>query len=214
MRAPENKKHTAHRVLSQAAELCEVYAAQPQRADALLETVLNKTDSQTRRRCQRLFLGVVRWKPLLEQALMELVARRPRPRVWAVMQVAAFEILDAEDPEATVPRVVDHAVSYVRTSMSTGESRLVNAVLRKVPEQLERLQSPAMPAAVRYAVPQWLYARWQPGLWGWPSGSPPPRPLIYAGAQKKHRHRLIGNPPAGPIFTWQIPRIGKLSQST
>jgi 16S rRNA (cytosine967-C5)-methyltransferase len=140
-----------------AVSLCEVYQAQPAKAETLMMDITFQS-SADRRRCQFLFYGVLRHRRRIDELLGRLIARAPKPRLAAMLQVAVFELLSA-GPERQ-PKVVDYAVGQVRRRMSRSEAGLANAVLRKIPAEAEKLDREA-PAAVRYSHPDWLAARWE-----------------------------------------------------
>ncbi len=140
-----------------AAGLCEVYQAQPAKAETLIMDITFQC-SADRRRCQFLFYGVLRHRRRIEELLGRLISRRPKPRLAAMLQVAVFELMSA-GPERQ-PKVVDYAVGQIRRRMSRSEAGLANAVLRKIPAEAAKLDREA-PAAVRLSHPDWLAARWR-----------------------------------------------------
>lgn len=119
-----------------------------ERLDALLETLPAGLAGAERARCTHLVFGVVRHFGRLEAALGRLIAHPPRFSTRAVLFVAGFELIEAKgSPEADglVAKIVHHAVEQTKTLASPAESRLVNAVVRKL---VVALAGPAPVAAV------------------------------------------------------------------
>lgn len=131
------------------------------RLDFLLETLPNQLSALDRRRCRRLLYGAVRHLGLLEYALNQHVKSQPRPILRACLLLGAFELL--EDAESA-PAIIHHAVDRARELASANEARLVNAVLRKVPDSLklvlEKDDSSVEALARRFSHPEWLVGRW------------------------------------------------------
>ncbi len=109
-----------------------------------------------------LVLGVVRHWGRINALLGDLVKKLPKKRCRAVISVAIYEWLQAD--EETKPKVIHHAVGEAKQLLSKGESGFVNAVLRRLPEalskepeegetleDLERLES----------QPMWWLSRWE-----------------------------------------------------
>ncbi len=127
--------------------LCETYLRKPQKTDVLLQRLSADFPSLSLRRCQALFLGVIRNLKLIEWAIDTLIARRPKRRLKSILFVSTFELL-AADP-ADHPKIVHHGVSRARELVSPHEASLVNAVLKRLPEQL----SSALAAVGRDSYP-------------------------------------------------------------
>jgi 16S rRNA (cytosine967-C5)-methyltransferase len=134
-------------------------AAAPGRLDALLETLPDSLVATERRRARHLVYGVVRHWALLEHVVDTMVQRRPRPRLRAALMLGAFELWQDPGAEAAI---VHHAVDEARKATSPGEARLVNAVLRRVPEALRAVLAAEGPEglALRHSHPPWLVERW------------------------------------------------------
>ncbi|MEM8550641.1 MAG: transcription antitermination factor NusB, partial [Verrucomicrobiota bacterium] len=114
--------------------------------------------SVERRRCQFLFYGVLRHRRRIETLLTGLIPRRPKPRLWAMLEIAVYELMEA-GPERQ-PKVVDYAVGEIRKAMGKGEAGLANAVLRKIPKADAELEKTAS-AGVRTSHPDWLAKKWE-----------------------------------------------------
>ncbi len=110
-----------------------------------------------RRRAQRLFFGYVRWKLALEARLHPWLRKPPRPRLAALVKVAAYELMAASPEEH--PAIVHHAAGLAKSRLSQGESGLANAVLRRFAQSLE-----ADPLSAESAHPEWLLKKWRSSL--------------------------------------------------
>lgn len=144
----------------QAVKLCLSYCVQPTKADLLLNENANVISSDERRYCQFLFLGVVRHLRRIDGVMEALIAKRPRPKLAALLRVSIVEIMLKGKEEH--PKIVDFCVGKAKTMLSAKEAGLVNAVLRKVPEQLG--QSETVSLGELYSHPDWLVERWKNNL--------------------------------------------------
>ena len=144
-----------------ATDMVRRFLAKPARLQHLMERLSVEEDGGKRRACQALLYGTVRHLSLLEAALGTFLKKKPKPRLYARLLVASFEIL--RDP-AKSAQVVDHAVEQIKRKCSRVEVGLANAVLRKVGPRLAELQvgalSTARDLAVRYSHPEWMVERW------------------------------------------------------
>lgn len=90
-----------------------------------------------------------------------LIPRRPRRRVWSILLLGAFEIL--EKPEDT-PKIVHFAVEQGKRRVTKPECGLINSVLRRISGPLTQLsQLPgddAASLATRNSHPEWLVRHW------------------------------------------------------
>lgn len=143
------------------------------KTDTLMNDVRNLLSTEEARRCQFLFFGAVRHWQLLDAALAARLRKRPRPGLAALLRIAGAEMLASgaaglvfdgyplsmgEPDAAILPKIVDHAVRYARQVYSEAESKLVNAVLRRLPETLAELSRDEVLA---YSHPRWLVERWR-----------------------------------------------------
>jgi len=113
----------------------------------------------------RLFSNRQRWLSLavyrhwrrLQYAVDQLVPKSPRPRLRALLMLGMAELDEtSEDPERR-PQIIHHAVNMAREHLSVGESRLVNAVLRKYSD----FEFPQDDIPLLKSHPDWLYQRWK-----------------------------------------------------
>ncbi len=164
------------------------------RIDALLETLPVQMPAEERRRCRHLLYGAVRHRGLLEWAIRAHVPRAPRPGLLAVLLLGAFELM--EHPQEA-PSIVHHWVGCARETTSAGESRLVNAVLRRLPATLEAAAADTStdPATLarNFSHPAWLVERWL-GRYG----TDATRQLLHWNQQPAPVHaRVARMPPTG-----------------
>jgi len=141
----------------QAVKLCIQYCLRPGKADLMLNENVSSISSDERRYCQFLFLGVVRHLRRIDGIINALVAKRPRPKLAALLQVSIFEMM-AKGP-AELPKIVDFSVGKAKAMLSVKEAGLVNAVLRKVPGSLQHVDRLSL--GERYSHPDWMVQRWQ-----------------------------------------------------
>ena len=115
--------------------------------------------------CQHLFLGVIRHLSRIDWILSQNIRRTPRAGLQALLRVTTFEVLVAEGEAGRIPKVIDHAVEQAKTRFSLGESKLVNAVLRRVLDTDRVLWERADFRRVRdlsrcFSHPEGLVKRW------------------------------------------------------
>lgn len=114
-----------------------------------------------RRRCQRLFLGVVRWYGLLKLLMERRLAKQPRPQARGALLVAGYELIETlRAGENRTAQTVHHAVEWAKGYLSKPEQKLLNAVLRRWSEDLPPLLA-GPPTPANTALPDWLWQRWQ-----------------------------------------------------
>ncbi len=138
-----------------------------ERVDTLLDTLPRRLSTSDRARCQHLIYGVVRNYGRIESALGNFIAHPPRFATRAILYVAGYELIEAasEAPESgKVAKIVHHAVEQTKKMSSVAESRLVNAVVRKLAPVMAS-DAPAKLAAADelagyFSHPEWLVKRW------------------------------------------------------
>lgn len=153
---------------SAAARLVARWLERRERVDSLLETLSPSLSAAERARCQHLVLGVIRHFGRIDAAVTPLVARPPRLITQAILYVAGFELVDAAagaEAEGRSAKIVHHAVEKSKGLASPAESRLVNAVVRKLATVLLQQQAPgdgadAAALAAYYSHPEWMVRSW------------------------------------------------------
>lgn len=152
-----------------AARLLATWLDRRERIDTLLDTLPRTLKGAERARCQYLVLGVVRHFGRIEAALGRLIAHPPRFSSRAVLFIAGFELIElAHDPiearEGRAAKIIHHAVEQTKALASPAESRLVNAVGRKLIAPLTQ-PAPTTDAATQelaeyFSHPEWLVRSW------------------------------------------------------
>ncbi len=141
--------------------------------DAYLNIALDKAlrrhkiSERSRRFLTQLVYGTVRHKLLcdfvLEKQVHQPLDGLPHP-ILAVLRMGVFQSLFCA--QVTHPAMVHTSVDLARKRGHAGTARLVNAVLRRVPQSVEEIRFPdperdrARYLSVRYSMPQWLVERW------------------------------------------------------
>lgn len=98
-------------------------------------------------------------RPLLHQSLEDL----PRP-IHHILRMGVFQTLFCDT--VTFPAMVHTSVELAKKRGHLGTARLVNAVLKRVPQSLDAADLPdpagdrAQYLSVRYSMPPWLVALW------------------------------------------------------
>ena len=123
--------------------------------------------SRGRRFLTQLVYGTVRHKLLADSVLSgplhQPLGELPAP-IRTILRMGVFQALFCN--QVTFPAMVHTSVDLAKSRGHIGTSRLVNAVLKRVPETLEDVTLPdptAEPIAyesLRYSIPSWLVEHW------------------------------------------------------
>jgi len=140
---------------------------------AYLNIALDKTlerrplSERGRRFLAQLVYGTVRAKLLCDHVLAHRVEQPleglPRP-ILAILRMGVFQSLYCN--QVPHPAMVNTSVDLARKYGHAGTARLVNAVLRRVPQRMEEVRLPdpqedrAGYLSIRYSMPCWLVERW------------------------------------------------------
>ena len=138
--------------------LVEAYLIGDQKADQLLDQLPENFLGDRRAACQSLFLGALRHGHRTRVALQGLLRKKTKSKVEAVLLVSGYEILNAEAERH--PKIIHHAVERSKQVVNRFEQGFLNAILRKLPAALERINAQEAPAAY-YSHPDWLVEHWQ-----------------------------------------------------
>ena len=124
--------------------------------------------SQWSRSAYRLLVGVVRHHTLLLHLLNRFASRPPKATLRGFLLLGIYQLYDAREDAARLPKVVHHTVDLIRKNCSEREGKFANAVLRKIAGSLAQLLQELESDRkwdVLYSHPRWLIERWM-GLYG------------------------------------------------
>lgn len=138
--------------------LVEGYLSGNLKANQLLERLPEGFKGERRAICQSLFLGALRHGHGVQTALKPLIRKQPRSLVQAILLVAGYEMLVAD--EDRMPKIVHHAVERGKQLVAKSELGFLNAVLRRLPDSLAKITETEHIAAF-YSHPEWLVNRWK-----------------------------------------------------
>lgn len=120
-----------------------------------------------RRFMTALVYGTVRHLALCDHALRRICTQpleQLPPPILVILRMGVFQSLFMK--EVTHPAMVHTSVDLARKRGHAGTARLVNAVLRRVPQRLEEVPLPRAGSdplaylSLRYSLPRWLLDRW------------------------------------------------------
>jgi 16S rRNA (cytosine967-C5)-methyltransferase len=130
-------------------------------------------DERDRALTAEIVTGALRWQRSLDHLIVHF-ARRPLarldPDVLAILRISVYQLLHLDRVPAAA--VVDDAVDLTRAARKTSATGFVNAVLRAILRQRNRLPLPPRPDAGRspddalaylgitHSHPDWLVSRW------------------------------------------------------
>lgn len=137
--------------------LTEAYFGGGQKADQLLEALPDDFTGPQRATCQSLFLGALRFGHRTQAALKNLLRKKAKPRVQAILFVTGYELLVADSERH--PKIIHHAVERSKSRINRFEQGFLNAVLRKLPAELLKIDPNSQPAAF-FSHPEWLVEHW------------------------------------------------------
>ncbi len=126
-----------------------------------------KPSDRGRRFMTNLVYGTVRHKQLCDHALKKLchqpLEKLPLP-ILVILRMAVFQSLFCEN--VTHPAMVHTSVDLAKRRGHAGLARMVNAVLRRAPQNLDEIALPDSKEnyedylGIRYSLPSWLVTRW------------------------------------------------------
>lgn len=135
--------------------------AQPALAAALGRSELAPKD---RALCTELVYGVLRWRGRLDYILSRFADRPLADLAGPVRQalrLGAYQLFHLD--RIPKPAAIDTAVQLVKERLHAGAAGYVNAVLRRVAREGERVvwpEDPVLRLAAEESHPDWLVARW------------------------------------------------------
>ena len=125
-----------------------------------------KVSDRGRRFLTQLAYGTVRHRLLCDYVLGVLLHQPldelPAP-IRAILRMGVFQSLFCR--QVTFPSMVHTSVDLAKRRGHAGTARLVNAVLRRVPQGLDDVELPSAAdrvryLSVRYSIPEWLVGEW------------------------------------------------------
>lgn len=145
-----------------------VLAVAANRADlpnALARARTKLADERDRALAGEIATGALRWQGALDHVI-EAFAGRPIARldreIVAILRISGFQLLHLDRVPASA--VVDDAVQMAKRAGKRSASGLVNAVLRRISRERDRLPLPSEPPiellTKTLSHPRWLAARW------------------------------------------------------
>lgn len=143
--------------------------------DWYLDESLNKTlrrkggafAPRGRRFLTQLVYGTVRHRMLCDHALARILTQPLEdlpPPIRTILRMGVFQSVFCN--QVTFPAMVSTSVDLAKRRGHAGTARLVNAVLRRAPRNLEDILLPdpredrAAYVSLRYSTPRWLVDRW------------------------------------------------------
>lgn len=127
------------------------------KANQLLDSLPKDWPHRERSTCQALFLGALRNGHRIKAVLQPFLQQDPNALIEAILMVAGYEILS--EPSEKAPQIIHHAVEKSKKLVRESETRLLNALLRKLPEALESAHLDNRPD-IFLSHPRWLFRRW------------------------------------------------------
>ena len=161
---------------ARAAAFDTLLAVENRRADlphALAHSRAGLHDERDRALAGEIATGTLRWQGAFDHVIARFSSRpitRLDPEVRVILRLTTFQLLHLDRVPASA--AVNDAVSMTRRSGKTSAAPMVNAVLRRISRERDRLPLPAKPAAgsdreaaldylsVTLSHPRWLAARW------------------------------------------------------
>jgi 16S rRNA (cytosine967-C5)-methyltransferase len=151
-------------------------AVETRRADlphALARARAGLHDERDRSLAGEIATGTLRWQGAFDHVIAQVSSRRIErldPEVRVVLRLTIFQLLHLDRVPASA--AVNDAVSLIRRARKTSAAPMVNAVLRRISRERDRLPLPARPAtgsdrealldylSITLSHPRWLAARW------------------------------------------------------
>ncbi|MGK0176387.1 MAG: 16S rRNA (cytosine967-C5)-methyltransferase [Lentimonas sp.] len=140
-----------------AVKTTEAYLTKNVKANQLLDSLPKDFSSRERATCQALFLGALRNGHRVDSVLQPFIQRKPRRLIEAIIFVTGYEILSS--PVEKIPKIIHYAVEGSKQLIREPETRLLNALLRKLPDALNTVHPDNRPD-IYFSHPKWLFKRW------------------------------------------------------
>ncbi len=143
-----------------------VSSARADLPNALARARTKLTDERDRALAGEIATGTLRWRATFDHVIANF-AKRPAskldPEVLDILRITAFQLLHLDRVPASA--AVNDAVDLTRKAGKKSAAPLVNAVLRRISRERDRLPLPAREhpldyLAVTLSHPRWLVERW------------------------------------------------------
>ncbi len=161
---------------ARAAAFETLLAVETRRADlphALARARAGLHDERDRSLAGEIATGTLRWQGAFDHVIARISSRpiaRLNPEVRVILRLTIFQLLHLDRVPASA--AVHDAVSMTRRAGKTSAAPMVNAVLRRISRERDRLPLPARPTlgstretlldylSIALSHPRWLAARW------------------------------------------------------
>lgn len=144
-------------IWKKAIKLTATYLNGNVKANRLLDSLPKELTAQELATCQALFLGALRNGHRINAVLQPFIQSKLPSLIQAMVLVAGYELLSSSPEKA--PKIVHHAVENSKPLVRKSETRLLNALLRKLPDALKTVHPDNRPDHF-FSHPRWLFKRW------------------------------------------------------
>ncbi len=155
----QNRKNTT--LNSVIVDIIKIYTSTNAKMDVVMAEYFASSNDPFRSGAEAIILQWLRNAALIDEAVKSLCAKRPKNGVLAVLRAAAADIMSGE--ETRLPKIVHNWVDFAKDRLSKNEVGFINAVLRRLPEAIEKLRGASTDAkslSIKYSHPQWLVEKW------------------------------------------------------
>lgn len=133
--------------------------------DALARARVRLTDERDRALAGEIATGTLRWQAAFDHVIATYAGRpiaRLDAEIVAILRISVFQLLHLDRVPASA--VVDDAVQLAKRAGKRSASGFVNALLRRVSRERDRLPLPSEPPidllSITLSHPRWLAERW------------------------------------------------------
>ena len=133
------------------------YLNQHKKSNELFDQLPSNLSREKKSRIKNLFYGVLRNKLRITKAFDPLVQKSPKVLLQSILLSTGYELLESKNLKKE--KIIHHAIEASKKLVSANEIKFLNAILRKLPKQLEK-QTPLQSLSVFYSHPEWLVKHW------------------------------------------------------
>lgn len=137
--------------------LTNKYLNSEKKSNELYDQLPSNLQEEKKARIKSLFYGVLRNQLRITEAYSVLIRKSPKNLLKSILLITGFELL--ESGHSKKEKIIHHAVEASKELVSKQEVQFLNAVLRKLPEQLSQ-QKPDQSLSTFYSHPDWLVENW------------------------------------------------------